>query len=111
MDIELRAVAAKAFLVFGHTLGAIAIALLTLLVAVITHRLFLSPLSRIPGPRLAALSNIWYASHARNGTTAALAKRLHQLYGPVVRVGPEEVWFNTKEAYDLIYSEYHLEPT
>ncbi|KAF1731756.1 Pisatin demethylase [Beauveria bassiana] len=87
-----------------YPLGAIVLALATLLMAVITHRLFLGPFSHIPGPRLAAVSSIWYAYHARNGTTAAIAKRLHRRYGPVVRVGPKEVWFNTKEAYDHIYS-------
>ncbi|KAM3443093.1 hypothetical protein MY4824_000798 [Beauveria thailandica] len=87
-----------------HLLGAIILALATLLMAVITHRLFLGPFSHIPGPRLAAVSSIWYAYHARNGTTAAIAKRLHRRYGPVVRVGPKEVWFDTKEAYDHIYS-------
>ncbi|KAM4066174.1 cytochrome p450 [Hirsutella rhossiliensis] len=29
---------------------------------------------------------------------------LHQKYGRVVRVGPNEVWFNSKEAYDQIYN-------
>ncbi|KAJ4165449.1 hypothetical protein LMH87_007082 [Akanthomyces muscarius] len=104
MDIQIGAVSAKAFLVLRHALGATAVTLLTLLIAIITHRLFLGPLSRIPGPRLAALSNLWYARHARNGSTAAMAKQLHRQYGPAVRVGPKEVWFNTKEAYDQIYS-------
>lgn len=111
MDIQIGAVSAKAFLVLRHALGATAVALLTLLIAIITHRLFLGPLSRIPGPRLAALSNLWYARHARNGSTAAMAKQLHRQYGPAVRVGPKEVWFNTKEAYDQIYSKCYLELT
>ncbi len=110
MDNMFEVVAINTFLIFRHALGATAVALLTLLTAVVAHRLFLGPLSRIPGPRLAALSNIWYANHAKNGTTAAMAKQLHQRYGPVVRVGPKEVWFNTKEAYDHIYSEYLHKP-
>ncbi|TQV96705.1 Cytochrome P450 [Cordyceps javanica] len=33
-----------------------------------------------------------------------MAKQIHRRYGPVVRVGPKEVWFDSKEAYDVIYS-------
>lgn len=75
-----------------------------LLLAVAVYRLFLHPLSRIPGPRLAAVTNGWLAYHVRNGHMLQLGKTLHNKYGPAVRVGPGEVWFNTKDAYRLIYS-------
>lgn len=71
---------------------------------VIFYRLFLHPLSAIPGPRLAAVSNIWHAYHVRSGRMAELGKVLHQQYGPMVRIGPNEVWFDTKEAFQAIYS-------
>ncbi|KAJ6785065.1 hypothetical protein PWT90_05248 [Aphanocladium album] len=87
-----------------HALGAAVGALAAVLVTVVAHRLFFGPFCRIPGPRLAAISNIWYAYQAKNGTTASIAKKLHRIYGPVVRVGPKEVWFDTKEAFDHIYS-------
>ncbi|POR31361.1 Pisatin demethylase [Tolypocladium paradoxum] len=69
-----------------------------------TYRIFLHPLSRVPGPRWAAVSNVWHAYHVRNGRMAELAKTLHQKYGEAVRVGPNEVWFNSREAFDQIYS-------
>lgn len=69
------------------------------------YRLILHPLASVPGPRIAALSNVWYAYHARNGLVAQLAKTLHEKYGPVVRVGPNEVWFNSKAAFKAIYSD------
>lgn len=75
-----------------------------LLLAVAVYRLFLHPLSRIPGPRLAAVTNCWLAYHVRNGHMLQLGKTLHTKYGPAVRVGPNEVWFNTKDAFRLIYS-------
>lgn len=34
-----------------------------------------------------------------------LGRTLHRRYGPVVRVGPHEVWFDSKEAFQAIYSE------
>lgn len=67
------------------------------------YRIAFHPLSGIPGPKLAALSNVWYAYQVRNGRAAILGKTLHRKYGPVVRVGPNEVWFDSKEAFDIIY--------
>ncbi|KAL6803141.1 cytochrome P450 [Trichoderma sp. SZMC 28013] len=70
---------------------------------IVLYRLFLHPLSRIPGPRLAAVSNVWHAYHARHGRMFELGRTLHQKYGEVVRVGPNELWFNSPEAFDKIY--------
>ncbi|KAG9502499.1 hypothetical protein J7337_005327 [Fusarium musae] len=53
------------------------------------------------------------------GRMAYLGKTLHGKYGPVVRVGPNEVWFNSKEAFHAIYMatalskphiDWHLNP-
>ncbi len=32
-----------------------------------------------------------------------LGKTLHKTYGPVVRVGPNEVWFDSVDAFKVIY--------
>lgn len=74
------------------------------LVLVGVYRVTLHPLSRVPGPRLAALSNVWYAYQVRNGRAAHLGRTIHLKYGPVVRVGPNEVWMNSKLAFKTIYS-------
>jgi len=80
------------------------LATLTLAVASIAlYRVFFHPLARIPGPRLAALSNVWLARHARDGRMLGLGKRLHKAYGPMVRVGPDELWFDSSEAFRQIY--------
>jgi hypothetical protein len=79
--------------------------LLCLLIGTISYRLLLHPLAGVPGPRLAAVSNIWLAYQVRNGKSVLVGKKLHQRYGPVVRVGPNEVWFNSKESFKAIYSE------
>ncbi|KAM3420893.1 hypothetical protein BST61_g4128 [Cercospora zeina] len=68
------------------------------------YRLFFHPLAKVPGPTLAAISNVWYAYHARNGHMLRLGKTLHRRYGPAVRVGPNEIWFDSKEAFAKIYS-------
>ena len=77
------------------------------LVAVAVYRLFLHPLAKIPGPRAAALSNLWYARRVRDGRVRVLATTLHRQYGDAVRVGPDEVWFSTPEAFDKIYGQSH----
>lgn len=74
------------------------------LLTIVIYRLFFHPLSKVPGPKLAAISNIWQGTHARNGATRRLGQSLHQKYGPIVRVGPNEVWFNSAAAYKKIYS-------
>jgi hypothetical protein len=78
--------------------------LLLSLASIALYRLFLHPLARVPGPKIAAISNVWHAYHARNGGMFELACTLHQKYGEVVRVGPDELWFNSMEAFDKIYS-------
>lgn len=75
------------------------------LAAVATYRLCLHPLSRVPGPPLAAVTSCWYAFQVRNGRMLTLGKTLHEQYGPVVRVGPNELWFAAKDAFKMIYSE------
>jgi hypothetical protein len=73
------------------------------LFTVAIYRLIFHPLARVPGPRAAAISTIWQACHVRDGRSRELGKTLHKKYGPVVRVGPNEVWFNSGEAFKNIY--------
>jgi len=85
-------------------LGLLTSLVLLAMLSISIYRLSFHPLARIPGPRLAAISNIWQARHVRDGRARELGKTLHKRYGPVVRVGPNEVWFNSQEAFKEIYS-------
>ncbi|KIJ30225.1 hypothetical protein M422DRAFT_187409, partial [Sphaerobolus stellatus SS14] len=49
------------------------------------------PLSSVPGPLPAKLTNLWIAWIASNGKAHLYYHGLHQKYGPVVRIGPEQV--------------------
>lgn len=73
-------------------------------VAVIVYRLLFHPLSRIPGPRLAAITRLWYAYQVRKGRARELTQMLHGKYGPIVRVTPNMVWFNTEDGFREVYS-------
>ncbi|KIP08940.1 hypothetical protein PHLGIDRAFT_68457 [Phlebiopsis gigantea 11061_1 CR5-6] len=49
------------------------------------------PLARYPGPFPARLSKIWHVWKVSDGTQHLYLQRLHERYGDVVRVGPNEL--------------------
>ncbi|KAF9077835.1 cytochrome P450 [Rhodocollybia butyracea] len=70
------------------------------------YRLFFHPLHQYPGPVLAALTN-WYEAYyniVKGGGLVAEIERLHKLHGPVIRVGPNTLHFNHRQAYHDIYT-------
>lgn len=81
----------------------IAVCFLVIL-GIASYRTLAHPLAGIPGPKFAALTNIWLAYQVRNGQSAAIGRDLHRKYGCMVRVGPNEVWFDSKDAFRAIYS-------
>lgn len=70
------------------------------------YRLFLSPLSSIPGPRFAAITVHYqtYYNIVKGGQFLFKLRDLHQLYGPIVRIGPNEIHIDDPDFYDHIYS-------
>ncbi|QDS74667.1 hypothetical protein FKW77_009433 [Venturia effusa] len=86
------------------------LALLAILGAVLllAHRFvyipfFSSPLSRVPGPPLYAITKWRLALDDWKGVRTRKIHKLHQRYGPVVRIGPHEVAFNSLPALKTIY--------
>ncbi|KAF8646155.1 hypothetical protein AX16_007380 [Volvariella volvacea WC 439] len=74
-----------------------------ILIHVIYH-LFLSPLSAIPGPWYAAISNLWLTSHVLRLKQCKMIHKLFEAYGPVVRVGPNKVVFRDLSTSRSVYS-------
>lgn len=64
---------------------------------------YFHPLSRLPGPKLWAASNIPYIRSWIGGRYAYKMKELHDRYGKVVRVGPSRVSFNSAASAKDIY--------
>ncbi|PVH95009.1 cytochrome P450 [Periconia macrospinosa] len=64
------------------------------------------PLSRFPGPRIAAISNTWYAYAWFSGKYPFIIANAFKKYGvgDVVRIAPNEVVFLTPQAYHDIYT-------
>ncbi|KAK2008690.1 cytochrome P450 monooxygenase-like protein, partial [Colletotrichum eremochloae] len=67
------------------------------------YRLYFHPLSKYPGPKIAAVSYIWRAYAWTGGRWPYVVTDLHNKYGPVVRVAPEELVFFNVEAYKDVY--------
>ncbi|KAH3912080.1 hypothetical protein HBH56_121360 [Parastagonospora nodorum] len=75
---------------------------ITLLHRLVIQPLFLSELSKIPGPKLYALTR-WRLARDDWGQRTRTIDALHKQYGPVVRIGPNEVHFNSTTALRTIY--------
>ncbi|KAK5047565.1 hypothetical protein LTR84_006662 [Exophiala bonariae] len=73
------------------------------LATVLIHRVFFASLSRIPGPKITALTQLWIMYHEFKGDRTIQIDKLHSRYGPVVRVSPVEVSFNNYESLREIY--------
>lgn len=68
-----------------------------------TYRCTLHPLSHIPGPLLPKLTTLWLHYHAYIGDEVSTIHKLHQRYGPLVRVSPSEVDISDADAITPIY--------
>ncbi|RFU80113.1 cytochrome p450 [Trichoderma arundinaceum] len=69
------------------------------------YRLTLHPLASFPGPKLAAVSylyEIWYDMILGGRYTSQIGK-LHKIYGPVVRINPDELHCNDPKFLDTLY--------
>lgn len=63
------------------------------------YNVYLHPLRNFPGPAWYAMSRIPFLYHGLSGDRHRMALRLHQKYGPVVRSAPNELLFNSTEAW------------
>ncbi|KAI1816778.1 cytochrome P450 [Poronia punctata] len=68
------------------------------------YLLYFHPLAKFPGPRIAAVSNIWYAYHWLSGRYPWATEEALRTYGDVVRIAPNELLFFTPQAFTDIYS-------
>jgi cytochrome P450 len=79
------------------------LALLGFLLLRSVYRFVFHPLAHIPGPILPKLSSLWLHYHTYIGDEASSIRRLHAMYGPFVRVAPNEVDISDADAIQPIY--------
>ncbi|KAK2756502.1 hypothetical protein FQN54_005395 [Arachnomyces sp. PD_36] len=70
------------------------------------YRLYFSPLARFPGPKLAAIS-AWYEAYYEivlQGRYSFKIAKLHDVYGPIIRVTPDELHIRDSDFFDSVYT-------
>lgn len=69
----------------------------------ILRLLYLSPLAKIPGPKLYALTDWFYLYYLLRGEWPAKLKTLHDKYGPTLRYSPDEISSIEPETWKTVY--------
>ncbi|KAF8488484.1 putative P450 monooxygenase [Russula emetica] len=91
---------------FPKGLFTAAVGLLLYALVRVIYNVYFHPLSRFPGPRGAACTSWWltYMELGRGISLSTLRVDLHQKYGDIVRISPNELHFARPTAYDEIYN-------
>ncbi|OSS47233.1 hypothetical protein B5807_10115 [Epicoccum nigrum] len=90
---------------YGFNLTIVVILCFTWFLWLIFWRLFYSPLAGFPGPKLAAATG-WYEFYFdfwKRGKYIFEIERMHEVYGPIVRVNPEELSIRDSTFYSELY--------
>ncbi|KAH8198415.1 hypothetical protein TruAng_007399 [Truncatella angustata] len=76
------------------------------LAGLLYYRLYLSPLAKFPGPKIAAASK-WYEFYydvIRRGQFTFQIQKMHREYGPIVRINPHELHIEDSNYWDELYT-------
>ena len=76
------------------------------LIALTTYNLYFHPLSKYPGPKIWAISRIPYALSLASGNLHTKVKQIHDQYGEMVRLAPNEVSFINAQAWQDIHGHH-----
>ncbi|EMR71951.1 putative cytochrome p450 protein [Eutypa lata UCREL1] len=69
----------------------------------IIYYAYFHPLSKYPGPRLWAITRLPYAFYLQRGRLPQTVKALHDKYGTIIRIAPDELSFIEGSAWKDIY--------
>ncbi|KAJ5046317.1 uncharacterized protein L3040_003564 [Drepanopeziza brunnea f. sp. 'multigermtubi'] len=89
-----------------HALKALLWTWVSYIIAQAIYRLYFSPIAKFPGPKLAAVS-FWYEYYwdvILGGQYTFQIGRLHQKYGPIIRINPYELHVLSPSFYEKLYA-------
>ncbi|KAL3476805.1 cytochrome P450 [Aspergillus californicus] len=99
--------------IIGQVIASLAFAAVGQLICTTVYRLFLHPLAKVPGPFLARTSFLYSFWYNLGGQFYLRVEELHEQYGPIVRITPNEVHLSDPENCEKIYfvgSRYAKDP-
>jgi hypothetical protein len=70
----------------------------------VIYRIYFHPLSKYPGPKLAACSHFWFIRTWSSGFYPQRIEELHRKYGDIVRISTNELSFRSPTAFKDIYN-------
>jgi cytochrome P450 len=79
-------------------------------VGLILYNLYLHPLRHYPGPRFAAATSLYSAYRIARGTLIFDVLKLHNEYGEVVRIAPDQLLYIDPSVWKDIYRHNHGRP-
>lgn len=91
------------FIAMMPTVTFLALTIFLLAVTRIVYCTFFHPLAKYPGPAIAKFTNLWKAYQLWSLHMPETLRQLHDKYGEVVRVGPNDLSFNGGKASAQIY--------
>ncbi|KAI8258187.1 Trichothecene C-15 hydroxylase [Colletotrichum sp. SAR11_239] len=100
---------ADSYPVVAAVSAAISVAIVYFIVLLPLYNILLHPLRKYPGPKLWAASQIPWLRSYTGGLYHVKLRDMHEKYGPVVRVGPNELSFTSPEAWQAVMG-HHARP-
>ncbi|EMD96233.1 hypothetical protein COCC4DRAFT_19072 [Bipolaris maydis ATCC 48331] len=82
-------------------------------IGLVIYRLYLSPISKFPGPKIAA-ATFWYELYydvIHKGQYFHKIEEMHEKYGPIVRINPHELSIRDPDYYDELYVSGSVRPS
>ncbi|EGD90424.2 hypothetical protein H112_01883 [Trichophyton rubrum D6] len=103
-----------------HLFALIVVSIFAYVIGNVIYQLHFSPLSRFPGPKIAAVTYLYefYYDVILKGRYIFKIRELHEKYGPIIRISPRELHINDPHFYNVLYSHsnprdkeyYYLKP-
>ncbi|KAH6679214.1 cytochrome P450 [Halenospora varia] len=91
------------FLLFINAISPALVLILIYITIKIFYRLRWHPLSKYPGPKLWAISQVPFVLNMTQGRYPHRIREFHRKYGPIIRLGPNELSFAQSDAWSEIH--------